>query len=162
MPETGKTPSPVQPANRKTLKAFIDENDKLFTAIGVMGALAALFTTIKNGEYLAFLSFLLLLILDYQLILLIPKIKNSSVSLVVFQGVFQAFVSAIFAYIVQQYPKYLILVIPSLDGLVLVGGFVLLRRKYSRRISALVAGALFVGLMLIYYIAILFFHLSFS
>jgi hypothetical protein len=162
MSGTGRTPSSIQSTNRKTLKTFIDENDKLLTAIGVMGALAALFTTLKNGEYLAFLAFLLLYILDYQLVVLIPRIRDSSISLVVFQAFFQAFLGAIGVYIVQQYPKYLIIVIPPVSGSVLVGGFVLLRRKYSRKISALVAGALFAILMLIYYIAIVFFHLSFS
>jgi hypothetical protein len=124
------------------LKTFIDENDKLLTAIGLLGGLAALFTTIKNDEYFSFLSFLLLFILDLQLLMLIPKVRDSSVSLVVFQVVFQVFLSAIGGYIIQQYPKYLILIIPSVNGLVLVGGFILLRRKYSRKVSLFVAGTL--------------------
>jgi hypothetical protein len=145
-----------------TLKDFINENDKLFTAIGVMGALGAFFTTIKNGELLSFLSFLLLFILDVQLIMLIPKTRDSSASLVVFQVFFQIFLAAIGLYIIQQYPKYLILIIPSITGVATAGAYIILKRKHSRKTSALVAGALFVALTLIYPIAVIFFHLSFS
>ena len=160
MSETGKTPSPVQSTNRKTLKIFIDENDKLLTAIGVMGALAALFTTVKNGEYLAFLSFLLLLILDFQLIMLTPKIRDSAISLVVFEIVLQVFFIAILEYIIQQYPKYFVLFIQGGEGLVVVSGYYLLRRKYSRRTSVVVAGILYVTLTLIYLVAKIFLHIS--
>lgn len=163
MSETATTPSSVQSTKRvkKTLKEFIDDNDKLLTAIGVMGALAALFTTMKNGEYVAFLSFLLLFILDFQLFMLIPKIGDSSISLLVFETVFQVFLGAIGAYVVQQYPKYLILIIPSVSGLLPIAGFLALRRRYNRKISALVAVVLFIILTLIYEILILFVHFSF-
>ena len=56
MSETKQTPVSTT-RKSTTLKEFIDDNDKLLTAIGVMGALAAFFSTVKNGEYLAFLSF---------------------------------------------------------------------------------------------------------
>ena len=88
----------------------------------------------------------------------IERARYSSVSLVVFEIIFQVFLGAIARYVVQRYPTYLVLVIPSANGFVLVLGFILLRRKYSRRISALIAGALFTILMLIYYIATLFFY----
>lgn len=158
MSETTQTSSPASISKRITIKEFIDENDKLFTAIGVMGALAALFTTLKNAEVLSLLSFILLLILDWQLIMVFPKMRDSSASLVFFEVFSQAFFGTIGAYIFQQYPKYLFLIIPSSSGLVVAGGFILLRRKYSRKISMLVAGVIFAFLMVVYFIA-LSFHL---
>jgi hypothetical protein len=44
-----------------------------------MGALAALFTTLKNGEYLAFLAFLLLYMLDYQKTMRGLKTKDTAI-----------------------------------------------------------------------------------
>ena len=162
MPEQEKTQTLAQTTNQKSLKAFIDENDKLFTAIGVMGALATIFTTLKNGEYLAFLSFVLLYILDFQLFWLMPKIKNTAISLALFQVFFQALLGAIAAYVIQQYPKYFVLVIPTITGFASSAAFIFLRRKYSHKISILLTGTMFTILMLIYYIATLFFHVSFS
>ena len=125
-----------------------------------MGALAALFTTVKNGQYVAFLAFLLLLILDFQLIMLTPKIRDSAPSLVVFYIVLQVFFGAILEYVILQYPKYFILLLQGGEGLVVVSGYYLLRRRYSCRTSMVVAVILYVALTLVYLIAATFFHIS--
>jgi hypothetical protein len=152
----------AQVTSKKSLKSFIDENDKMFTAIGVMGALAALFTTLKNGEYLAFLSFVLLYILDFQLLWSMPKIKDSSISLVLFEGFSQVLLGAIAVYVIQLYPKYFVLVIPTITGFMSAALYVFLRQKHSRKTAAIAAGIVFAVLMVVYYIATYFHHVSFQ
>jgi len=77
------------------LKEFIDENKKLLTAIGVMGALAALFTPLKNGEFVSFISFAMLIVLYAEFISSLFKVRGPNPNLVCFpicyNGVFQCY-----------------------------------------------------------------------
>ena len=57
MTETAQSNLAPTTIKKISLKDFINDNDKLFTAIGVVGALAALFTTIKDGQALSFFRF---------------------------------------------------------------------------------------------------------
>jgi hypothetical protein len=84
MSEIEKKPSPL-PEKKRPLKEFVDENDKLLTSIGVMGAIAAFFTTVTGGELIAFLSFALMLVLDVELVRLLYKKKDTSATFFAFQ-----------------------------------------------------------------------------
>jgi hypothetical protein len=103
MTEIGKVPK------RTTLKEFIDENDKLLTAMGVMGALAALFTTVKNGQYLAFLAFTMLLVLDVELVrsfYALYKIRGWGETLIIFDTLLEFLIGGVGLYVVTTYPFY--------------------------------------------------------
>lgn len=97
----------LETKKRVTLKEFINDNDKLITAIGVMGALAALFTTVKNAEILAFSAFTMLLVLDFELLMCSYRIRSQSETLIVFQGLFQIFLIFVGVFLANAYPNYI-------------------------------------------------------
>lgn len=118
MSETEKNPSST-PKERISLKEFIDTNDKLVTALGVMGALAALFTTVKNGQYLAFLAFFMLLALDVELVRSFYKSRGRgwSETLILFETILELFIAGIGIFIIQTYLVYVERVLyPLLSG----------------------------------------------
>jgi hypothetical protein len=91
MSETVEVSSPA-PTKRTTLKEFINDNDKLLTAMGVMGALAALFTTVKDGQFLSFLAFAMLLVLDIELVHTFYKSRGWSETLIIFETLLEFFI----------------------------------------------------------------------
>jgi hypothetical protein len=131
MSETSNVSSPT-PTKRTSLKEFINDNDKLFTAIGVMGALAALFTTLKNGQYIAFLSFAMLLVLNVELMINLHKTKGMSETLIIFQVFFESFIAAIAVFIFVTYPSYFPLLISAPVG-IFIAWFII--RVYRMRRS---------------------------
>lgn len=66
------------------LKEFIDANYRLFAAIGVAAALVALSSRLEHGEFLAFVSLLMLALLDWELFAKIPAPQEASLRLIVF------------------------------------------------------------------------------
>lgn len=129
--EKGDIPSSAPPRRKKALKEFINDNDKLFTAIGVAGALAALFTQLKNAELLSFITFLMLLVLDFELWRAFPKSEEASLTLAVFEWLSQGFLFLVAVYLYMTYPLYFRL----MSGVVIFSlfaiGFILLDRKYK-------------------------------
>ena len=155
MSETQKPSSPST-RNRLTLKAFINENDKLFTAIGVVGALGAFFTTLKNGEILAFLCFAMLLVLDLELLTSLLEIKGASETLIAFQILFQFFVAFIEFYLVQTYLTYVIYIFPAVIPIAGIWlSFPLTRKLKSRKIALIVSLALMIILYLAYFVYVI-------
>jgi hypothetical protein len=98
----------LEPKGRITLKEFIDENDKLLAAMGVMGALAALFTKVQGGEYLASLAFMMLLILDVELVLSFYKSRGRGWSriLIIFETFLEFLIVGVGEFILRTYPAY--------------------------------------------------------
>lgn len=102
-----KTPQPSSSLHEKmSLSEFIRQNDKLLTAMGVMGGLAAFFSTVKEGQYLAFLSFAMLLILNLEVFVNFYKNKPWGFTLIAFEGVLELFTGAVLRFMVITYPTY--------------------------------------------------------
>lgn len=89
-----------------SLRQFIDENYHLFTVLGVFGALTAFFARLENASYLAFIAFAIFLVLDLQLWVMFPRSEEASLSITIFEALFQFFVFAIFVYLAQTYETY--------------------------------------------------------
>lgn len=105
--EKSKQDKQITPPRKKlSLKEYIDDNDKLLTAMGVMGGLAAFFTTVKDGQYLAFLSFAMLLVLDVELIIEFYKNKPWDSTLILFETFLEGFVGAIVRFMMVTFPSY--------------------------------------------------------
>jgi hypothetical protein len=131
MSESEKKPN-LLPRKRVELKDFINDNDKLLASIGIMGALAAFFTTIKGGTFIAFLAFALMLVLDVELVRMHFKIVGVSMTMFAFEFLSQLLPSAIGVFLLQAYPLYfteyfapLLIVLVSLAS----------RNFFSRRIK---------------------------
>jgi hypothetical protein len=88
-----------------SLTQFVEENEKLITAIGVMGVLAALFANVKNGEYVCFLSFALLLVLYAELYKSLFKIDAHGI-MFLFQWIAWSFPVAVGIFMAQTYWSY--------------------------------------------------------
>ena len=99
----------IENQKRMTLKEFIDENDKLLAAMGVMGALAALFTPVKNGQYIAFLAFAMLLVLDVELVHTFYKSRGRGwgETLILFETLLEFFIVGVGVFIAITYPSYM-------------------------------------------------------
>jgi hypothetical protein len=135
MSETAQ-PSPAI-KKRITLKEFMDVNDKLVDAMGVMGVLAALFTTIKNAGFLAFLAFAMLLVLDVELVRLSFNLKHLSATLFAFLTLSQFFMGGIagflvFIYIIQWYQIAIAFVFGFIIGF---GVIVIISRRRKKHIK---------------------------
>jgi len=125
---------------RITLREFIENNYRLFTVIGVLGGLAALFTRLENGEYLAFITFVMLILVDWELWVAFPKSEEASVTLGIFEMFSQIFLATIAIYLYTAYPTYVTSFLPIMLFAVFAGIFLLLNRKlktyaYIRRIA---------------------------
>jgi hypothetical protein len=135
-----KAQTPIPPTKKKvSLRQFINENYYLFTTIGVIGGLAALFTRLENGELLSFTTFVMLLLLDFELWRTFPRSEEASVTLAVFEWLSQAFLFLVFVYLYMAYPTYFRWFFAIIVFSVFAVIFVLLDRKlkfyvYFRRI----------------------------
>ena len=99
----------VQEQNDDALFEFIEDNHKLLTVIGVFGGLTALFTGITYGEILVFLSFLMFLLLNWELYSRFPKWeKINSIKLLIFRGLSIVFVIGLVFYLFYFYLQYVI------------------------------------------------------
>ena len=107
--------SETEPQPKETLIDFINKYHNIFTVLGVMGGLAALFTRLQNAEYLSILSFIIMLILDIQLWFKFPRNERGTISIVIFEMFFQVFIAAIGYYLFSTYwifiKPYLILLV---------------------------------------------------
>jgi hypothetical protein len=88
-----------------TFKVFIKENETLITAIGVMGALAAFFSTMPNGFgiYPALIAFAMLLVLCAELTKSLFAIRRCEETLSLFKMLSILFPSAVFLFIVESF-----------------------------------------------------------
>lgn len=167
----------IQQKKRKiTLKEFINNNYHLFTAIGVIGGLAALFTRLENAQYLAFISFVLLILLDWELWTAFPKSEEASVTLKIFEMFSQIFLFATGMYLYSAYQTIVIQFLPVILIGIFSGVFVLLSPKtklfvYIRKIApeekwyasvvrgfvacAIIASILALAMVVAHYISIL-------
>jgi hypothetical protein len=120
-----------------TLKEFIDDNEKLLTTMGVMGALAALFTTIPNAEYLAFLSFFMVIVLDIEVVRVFYKIRKTrrwSATLIMFETALELLVVGILVFVIMTYPSYIGVLLAFPLG-VLAGLYFYRRRRSKTKLS---------------------------
>jgi hypothetical protein len=118
---------------KETLVEFINKYHNVFTVLGVMGGLAALFTRLQNAEYLSILSFAIMLILDIQLWFKFPRNEKGTFSITIFEMFFQVFMAAIGYYLFSAYwifiePYLIFLVSFSLFG-VFCGILIVIVRK---------------------------------
>jgi hypothetical protein len=130
----------LEPKGRISLKEFIDANDKLLAAMGVMGALAALFTKVEGGEYLACLAFIMLLILDVELVLSFYKTRGRGWSqiLIIFETFLELLIGGVGLFVLRTYPAYLetqfLPLIASFGACVLVARvYHIIKRRSSAR-----------------------------
>ncbi|MFA5364056.1 MAG: hypothetical protein WC325_02615, partial [Candidatus Bathyarchaeia archaeon] len=115
-----KTENEAKPQNESKDKAkkkvtigdFIEENHKLFTVLGVFGGLTALFTRLENSSYLAAISFVLLILLDFELWIKFPKSEEATFRLRVFEVLLQFLLMAVGLYIVQEYQDFVFAFMP--------------------------------------------------
>lgn len=118
-----------------TLFEFIEKYHNVFTVLGVMGGLAALFTRLQDAEYLSILSFVIMLILDIQLWFSFPRNEKASLSITVFEMFFQIYIFAIGYYLLSAYwgiikPFFVLIVATALFGL-FAGLIIKIIRKYK-------------------------------
>jgi hypothetical protein len=136
--EPEKNPSST-PIGRLSIREFIDINDKLLTAMGVMGALAALFTTVKNGQLLAFLAFAMLLVLDVELIrsfYSLRGVRGWSETLIIFETLLEFLIGGIALFIIQTYTLYFMeYLLGPIFGIAIAWYFLVRRKKKSDEIS---------------------------
>jgi len=136
MSERRKTKMKKTKPKRINLHDFIDKNHRLFTVMGVFGGLAALFTRLEKAEYLAFTSFAILLLLDWELWRAFPKSEEASFGLTVFEMFLQFFLFMIGAYLystyLSEYITYELLsrILPIISFGLFAGVAVLLFRKF--------------------------------
>jgi hypothetical protein len=122
------------------LEEFIKEHYYMFTVLGVFGGLTALFTKLENASYLAFLSFTIFIVLDLDIWIKFPKSEEASLSLKIFEILFQIYFIAVGVYLVQAYPDYVALLLPTFLMLIFAGLFLLVFARLElfkpiRRIS---------------------------
>jgi hypothetical protein len=139
-----------------TLKGFIEDNEKLLTAIGVMGALAALFANVANGQYVAFLSFVMLLVLYAELYRALWNIHSSKETMSLFKYVAFIFPTAVCIFLSQTYWSYfknwfMPLIVTEVLYLLVPA----LRKSFSRKTSFVVYMAIIIIFIITYFSVIL-------
>ena len=78
--------TPIKEPTKKTLKDFIEGNQRLLTVMGVFVALTAFFSSKSQfGIYLSFISFIMFLLLYWEFWISFPKSEESSTNLKVFE-----------------------------------------------------------------------------
>lgn len=86
----------LKESTKITLKRFIDDNHKLLTIIGVFTALTAFFSSKRDfGIFASFFSFIMLLLLYWELWVNFPKSEESSTNLQVFEYFFMLLLFAL-------------------------------------------------------------------
>lgn len=154
-------------SKKVTLREFIEENYRLFTTIGVAGGLTAVFTRLENAEYLAFLSFIMLILLDWELWVAFPKSEEASITLTVFEWLLQIFLFAVGGYICISYTNYVLALLPVIIFSVLGGVFIILNKKFklyeyvrkiapeNKRYSSIIRGSVaMVAIAVVFYLAV--------
>jgi hypothetical protein len=116
-------PEPESKTNTKTEKKvtiadFIEKHHKMFTVLGVFGGLTALFTRLEDASYLAAISFVLFLLLDFELWIKFPKSEEASSRLKFFEVFMQMLLFAIGIYIVQTYTDFVYAFMPIIVMLI--------------------------------------------
>ena len=126
-----------------------------------MGALAALFTTVKGGEYVAFLSFAMLMVLDIELFTSFFKTKKPAQTLFLFQLLFQGLLGAIGIFVVQTYLNYVeTYIIPVLIAVGSVSISAVLDRKFkNRKKSLIIFVVVLMSLYIVYFVTLFFLRL---
>lgn len=114
-----------------SLEQFIIDHYHMFTVVGVFGGLTALFAKLENASYLAFYSFLMFIILDVDIWIKFPKSEEASLSLKIFEALSQLYVILIGVYLVQAYPNYVAILMPSFFMLIFMGIFLLAFNRFK-------------------------------
>lgn len=101
--------TPLKESNKITLKQFIDGNHKLLTVIGVFAALTAFFSSKREiSIYLSFFSFIMLLLLCWELWVSFPKSEESSTNIKVFEYFFMLLLLSLSGQILISYKDILL------------------------------------------------------
>jgi hypothetical protein len=105
------------------LREFVKENYQLLASMGVFGGLTALFTRIENAEYLSFVSFMMFVVLGFELWAKFPIRKEESLNLIIFEYLSYSLVLSVLGYVILYYGAY---VFGALVGiLIFLGGIIL-------------------------------------
>jgi hypothetical protein len=105
-----------------------------------MGAIAALFTTVKGGELVAFLSFVMMILLDIELLISLTRTRHASDLLVAFGFFSQTFLGAVAVFLIQSYATYVSTYISQILIIIVCSWFfVPLNRKLKSRKKAVIA-----------------------
>jgi hypothetical protein len=156
-------PSNKKSSKKVSLREFIDKNYHLFTTIGAVAALSALFTRLENAEYLAFLSFAMLILLNWELWVAFPKSEEASLILTVFEYIFQFFFIMVGVYVCSAYTTFILqpLILFSILLVLFAGIFIVFFKKFKlykhvrkiapegKRYSPLIRGAVAFAIILI-------------
>jgi len=116
---------------KTSLEQFVKDHHYMFAVLGVFGGLTALFTRLENASYLAFLSFIIFLLLDLDLWVKFPKSDEASLALRIFEVLLQIYLIAIGVYLVQAYSDYVAKLLPLFFTLIFAGIFLLLFNKFK-------------------------------
>jgi hypothetical protein len=158
----------------ETLEDFIKEHEKILTIIGVFGALTAFFTTVKSGEALIVLSYLIFLLLCFELSTKFPKLsvhENSgmkSIGLFLFQILLYTLMFAILFYVIVTFSVsfFVFAILFALLAMIFYWSAISLpfnnylgkHKKTSKLLVFVLDGLFFVGLcLLIIFIFVIFF-----
>lgn len=126
---------PQEQESPKDLEDFVQQHDKLLTAIGVFAGLTALFTTIETkdmGNLLAFWSFAIFSVLSWELFTKFPQIKSFNNRLVLFQMLTMFLGFCIFLYLIIVYTAYS-LVFGSLFAVLFGSAIIAVYVKFAER-----------------------------
>jgi len=150
---------------RVSLRIFIEENYRLFTVMGVVGGLTALFTRLENAEYLAFISFIMFILLDFELWIAFPKSEEASLNMKIFELLLQVLLVAVGVYLIQAYKAIVVALLPGFFTILFGGIFLKLFQKFElfkpirkisppfKRRSAIIRGligfSIVIGMMLL-------------
>ncbi len=91
------------------LKKFIDENHNLLTSAGVFAALTAFFSSsYKENEYISFATFIIFLLLCWEIWTSFPKSEKASNNLKFFEFIFMLLCYGIAFQILMSYKNILL------------------------------------------------------
>jgi len=106
-----------------SLRDFIGDNYRLIATMGLAGALAALFTRLKNAEYLFVICSLMFVLTNLKLLMAFRRIKNPSLSMKILQVLLFLLFFYVAYYLLQvSYAQIYELFSPSLASVVLIIG----------------------------------------
>jgi hypothetical protein len=129
--EIADSKKPENKSKKVTIRDFIDVNHKLFTTMGVFGGLAALFTKLQNAEYLAFFCFVILILLDWELLVAFPKSEEATWTITIFEYVSQMFMIGIGGYLCITYVTIVLVFLPVILASIFAAFSILLFKRFE-------------------------------
>lgn len=99
-------------SKKVSLREFIKENYHLVATIGVVGALTALFTRLEEASYLAFITFMMFILLTWELLVSFPKSEEASLNVTLFEYLVMGLLFALGMFVINAYKVYLAMLSP--------------------------------------------------